>query len=72
MADDEVLFDEVYELCEVIGKWVQFLLLCISIFFRAQIRRKYTCKSKALKCVEISHFVWHDLPNFGSLYTTGA
>jgi hypothetical protein len=22
MADDEVLFDDVYELCEIIGKWV--------------------------------------------------
>lgn len=22
MADEEVLFDDVYELCEVIGKWV--------------------------------------------------
>ena len=23
MADDEVLFDDVYELCEMIGKWVE-------------------------------------------------
>lgn len=22
MADEEVLFDDVYELCEIIGKWV--------------------------------------------------
>lgn len=23
MADEEVLFDDVYELCEIIGKWVR-------------------------------------------------
>lgn len=23
MADEEVLFDDVYELCEIIGKWVE-------------------------------------------------
>lgn len=30
MADEEVLFDDVYELCEIIGKWVSrnaFLLM---------------------------------------------
>lgn len=26
MADDEVLFDDVYELCEIIGKWVTRIL----------------------------------------------
>lgn len=37
MADEEVLFDEVYELCEVIGKWVHYTQRfenCVKIYYR--------------------------------------
>lgn len=33
MADEEVLFDDVYELCEIIGKWVTRTKVLITFNF---------------------------------------
>lgn len=33
MADEEVLFDDVYELCEIIGKWVSSGISLYLLFY---------------------------------------
>lgn len=40
MADEEVLFDDVYELCEIIGKWVDDLITLNFINYRVLTRSR--------------------------------